>query len=130
MKKIVALKKMNILFTDSLNDLYSNLQNNIKDIKQEYQQNIIDEKIKLLVNICNGENLDLKEMKEKYLKPNELEIIEPTKIEKNNSQIDDNILDKITVDDCDYYIETSKNIVYNVDNEQVGIYKNGTVIFN
>lgn len=130
MKKIVTLKKMNILFTDSLNDLYSNLQDNIKDIKQEYQQNIIDEKIKLLVNICNGENLDLKEMKEKYLKPNELEIIEPTKIDKNNSQIDDNILDKITVDDHDYYIETSKNIVYNVDNEQVGIYKNGTVIFN
>ena len=131
MKKLGSLKKINSLFTDSINELYSNLQDNIKEIKEEYQQNIIDEKIKLLVAICNGENLNIKEMKQKYLKPNELENIEPCKIENNNNYIDDNILDKITVNDRDYYVETSKNnIVYNVDNEPVGIYKNGTIIFN
>ena len=131
MKKLGTLKNINTLFSDSINELYTNLQNNIKDVKDEYQQNIIDEKIKLLVAICNGENLNIKEMKQKYLKPNELENIEPCKVENINIDIDDNILDKITVNNHDYYVETCKNnIVYNVDNEPVGIYKNGTIIFN
>ena len=45
--------------------------------------------------------------------------------------MDDNLLDKIRVGDQDYYVETGKNgVAYNVNNEPIGIYKNGTIIFN
>lgn len=131
MKKLTGLKNIEETFSSGINELYSILQDNIKDIKYEYQQNIIDEKIKLLVNICNGEKLDFNEIKLKYLKPKEIEYFEPTNINKNNGIIDDNLLDKINIDDKDYYYESINNgIVYDTNTKPVGIYKNGKIIFN
>lgn len=131
MKKLTGLKNIEETFSSGINELYLILQDNIKDIKYEYQQNIIDEKIKLLVNICNGEKLDFNEIKSKYLKPKEIEYFEPTNINKNNGIIDDNLLDKINIDDKDYYYESINNgIVYDTNTKPVGIYKNGKIIFN
>lgn len=131
MKKLTTLKNINISFTESINDLYSKLQDNLKEIKQEYQQNIIDDKVKLLIAICNGEGLDINEMKNKYLKSKELENFEPDNLNKNNTLIDDNLLDKIRINDQDYYYEPVNNgTVYNTDNQPVGIYKNGSIVIN
>ena len=131
MKKLIGLKNIDDTFSNGLNELYSNLQDNIKDIKHEYQQNMIDEKIKLLIAICNGEKLDFNEMKIKYLKAKEIENFEPINVNKNNGIIEDNLLDKITIDNIDYYYESINNgIVFDVDNIPIGIYKNGKVIFN
>jgi hypothetical protein len=131
MKKLIGLKNINVTFTESINDLYSKLQDNLKDIKQEYQQNIIDDKVKLLIAICNGEGLDINEMKNKYLKLKELDNFEPENLNKNNPLIDDNLLDKIKINDKDYYYEPINNgIVYNTDNQPVGIYKNGSIVIN
>ena len=131
MKKLTGLKNINVTFTESINDLYCKLQDNLKEIKQEYQQNIIDDKIKLLVAICNGEGLDINEMKNKYLKPKEIDNFELEKINKNNTLIDDNLLDKIRINDQDYYYKPVNNgTVYNTDNQPVGIYKNGSIIIN
>jgi hypothetical protein len=131
MKKLIGLKNINNTFTNTINELYINLQDNLKDIKQEYQQNMIDEKVKLLITICNGEGLNINEMKLKYLKPKEIENFEPCEVEKNNILIDDNLLDKIIVDGQDYYIESGRNgTVYNTNNEPIGIYKNGIINFN
>jgi hypothetical protein len=119
MKKLVGLKNINSTFTAAINELYSNLQNNIKEIKQEYQQNITDEKIKLLIAICNGEGLNINEIKLKYLKSKELETFDP-----------DN-LDKITLNNQDYYYESSKDgPVFNINTEPVGVYTNGNFVFN
>lgn len=126
MKKLNGLKKINMNFTNSINELYSDLQTNLKEIKQEYQENIIDEKIKLLVTICQGEGLNLSEMKIKYLKQKEIYTITPEKL--NENIIIDNLLDKIRIDDQDYYYEACQDgIVFNASNEQVGIFKNGKV---
>ena len=130
MKKLSGLKNINTTFTDSINELYSNLNQHLKEIKQEYHQNIIDEKIKLLVTICNGEGLDLNEIKLKYLKPKELEYCEPDIPIKNEIIIDDNLLDKIHINDQDYYYEPiNDGNVYNIHNENVGVYNNGLIIF-
>jgi len=130
MKKLSGLKNINTTFTDSINELYSNLNQHLKEIKQEYQENITDEKIKLLVTICNGEGLDFNEIKFKYLKPKELEYFEPEIPIKNEIIIDENLLDKIKINDQYYYYEPVKDgNVYNIDNEKVGIYNNGLIIF-
>jgi hypothetical protein len=131
MKKLAGLKNINETFTESINELYSNLQENLKEIKEEYQQNVTDEKIKLLVAICNDEGLDFNQMKIKYLKPKELLNLESGKTNKDNFLIDDNLLDKIKINDQDYYYEPVNNgTVYNTDNQPVGFYKNGSVILN
>jgi hypothetical protein len=131
MKKLVGLKNINSTFTAAINELYSNLQNNIKEIKQEYQQNITDEKIKLLIAICNGEGLNINEIKLKYLKSKELETFDPDNLEKNNIHIVDNLLDKITLNNQDYYYESSKDgPVFNINTEPVGVYTNGNFVFN
>ena len=131
MRKLVGLKNINTTFTESINELYSNLQDNLKEIKQEYHQNITEEKIKLLIAICNGEGLDFNEMKIKYLKPKELESFEPNEVDKCNISIDENLLDKITLNAQDYYYNPGKDgPVFNINNELVGIHKNGNIIFN
>ena len=131
MKKLAGLKNINETFTESINELYSNLQENLKEIKEEYQQNVTDEKIKLLVAICNDEGLDFNQMKTKYLKPKELLNLESGKTNKDNFLIDDNLLDKIKINDQDYYYEPVNNgTVYNTENQPVGLYKNGSVILN
>jgi len=131
MKKLIGLKNINTIFTDRINELNEELQDNLKEIKLEYQQNITEEKIKLLIAICNGEGLSIDDIKLKYLKPKELEFIEPNESTKNTINIDDNLLDKIIINDQDYYYEPVNNgIVYNIDNQPVGTYKNGKVIFS
>ena len=131
MKKLIGLKNINTTFTNSINELFTDLQENLKEIKQEYQQNVIDEKIKLLIAICNGEELDFNEMKIKYLKPKEIGNLDQDEINKCNFSIDDNLLDKITINDEDYYYESVNNgTVFNTNNQPVGLYKNGTVVFN
>jgi hypothetical protein len=131
MKKLSGLKNINETFTNSINELFLELQSNIKEIKQEYQQNIIDEKIKLLVAICNGEGLDFDKLKMKYLKSKELDYLDPNEPSKNTILIDDNLLDKITLNNQDYYYESVNNgTVFDTNNEPVGVYKNGTFVFN
>lgn len=133
MKKLIGIKKINDTFTNAINELYANLENDLKDIKHEYQQNIIDEKIKLLITICNGENLDINEMKLKYLKPKEIENFEPINLNKNNISIDSNLLDKIIINGKDYYREVngSDNYnIYDIDDQFIGVSKNGKIIFN
>lgn len=130
MKKLAGLKNINNLFTDTINELYNNLNEQLKETKEEYRQNIIDEKIKLLVQICNGEGLNINEIKLKYLKPKELEYFEPDIPIKNEIMIDDNLLDKIQINNQDYYYEPKKDgNVYNIHNEKVGVYNKGLIVF-
>ena len=131
MKKLAGLKNINDTFTSSINELFLELQNNIKDVKQEYQQNVIDEKIKLLITICNGEGLDFDKLKIKYLKSKELDYLDPSVPSKNIILIDDNLLDKIRVNDQDYYYESINNgTVFDTNNQPVGVFKNGSIVFN
>ena len=49
---------------------------------------------------------------------------------KNEIIIDDNLLDKIQINNQDYYYEPVNNgAVYNINNEKVGMYSNGLIVF-
>ena len=129
------MKKLNLgnvtdVFIESVNKTHLELQNVLKEIKQEYTQNIIEEKIKLLMLVCEGENLDFNSIKTKYLKSKELSQL----VEKPSVNIvisDDNIMDKLEVDGKQYYSMMKENsIVYDMNSKVVGRYVNNKVLFD
>ena len=130
MKKLKELKSLHDTFVDSLNDLDLKILNQMKKIKKEYQQIVIDEKIKLLITVCEGENLDFNKIKSKYLKSKELLLLVDTPIIKEDV-IDDDVLNTIQINDKIYYYQPKeKGIVYDSTSKQVGEFKNGNVILN
>jgi len=129
------MKKLNLnnvtdVFIESVNKTHLELLDALKEVKNEYTINMIDEKIKLLMLISEGEGLDFNILKNKYLKPKELmqltEIIQP-KVQLT----DDNIMDKIELNGKQYYCESKeKSIVYDMNSNPVGYYKNGSIAFD
>jgi hypothetical protein len=130
MKKLKELNIIHDIFVDSINELDTKILSQMKKLKHEYQQNITEEKIKLIIAICNGEGLDFEKIKNKYLKTKEigqLPIIEPV-IEKPPAE--ESLLDIIEIEGIKYYYEAKeKGIVYDQDSKKVGLFKNGIVTF-
>ena len=127
MKKL-KLRDIHDIFVDSVNRLDGEILNKLKEIKLDYQQNIIEEKIKLLIEICNGEGLDVDKIKSKYLKPKEINLIIPDDV-KDETETEENIMDKIELNGKQYYYENKeRGIVYDMSSKPVGIYKNGSII--
>ena len=127
MKKL-KLKEIYDVFVDSTNTLASNLQMKLDEIKLEYQQNIVEEKIKLLLLICKNENLNFDDIKTKYLKPKELNQVQTQT--SDNTSTEEAIMDSIEMNGMKYYYEAKNDsIVYDTNSKQVGTYKNGTIIF-
>ncbi len=131
MKKLKELKDVHNVFVDAINDLDNKLQNQLKKVKQEYQRNVIDEKLRLLISVCNGEGLDFDKIKTKYLKPIELSKVSLNDVVENKELVEENLLDKIELNGQQYYYEVKeKGIIYDLDCNQVGVYKNGKFILN
>jgi len=130
MKKLKGLKDLQTNFVDIINHLDDKIQSDLLDIKKEYQNNITEEKIKLLIAVCNGEGLDFNKIKVKYLKAKELlQTNFDTPVEEN-SIIEEDLLDKIIFEGKEYYYEQKeKGIVYDIDSKPVGIYAEGKIIF-
>lgn len=130
MKKLKELKQIHNLFVDSINELDASLIKALKKIKHEYQQNLTEEKIKLLIVICNGEGLDFEKIKSKYLKSKEISQITPPEPVVEQPVIEENLLDIIEIEGIKYYYEPKeKGVVYDLESKPVGIFKNGTVVF-
>ncbi len=126
MKKL-KLKEVYDVFVDSTNTLATNLQMKLDEIKIEYQQNIIEEKIKLLLLICKNENLNFDNIKTKYLKQKELNHIHTQT--SDNSSTEEAIMNTIEMNGTKYYYEVKDDgNVYDMDSNQVGTYKNGKII--
>lgn len=130
MRKLKGLKDLQTDFVDIINHLDDKIQSDLLDIKKEYQNNITEEKIKLLIAVCNGEGLDFNKIKVKYLKAKELlQTNFDTPVEEN-SIIEEDLLDKIIFEGKEYYYEQKeKGIVYDIDSKPVGIYAEGKIIF-
>lgn len=100
-----------------------------KKIKKEYQQILIEEKNKLLLKIAEGEKLNINDLKNKYLKVKEIIIIEDKKIPSIND--DEDLLDKIVIEDQIYYYENKeKGKVFDITNNEIGIFKSGSILIN
>ena len=130
MTKLKEIKNLNNLLNNHITELDGLLQIQIKKIKNEYMNNLIDEKIKLVFEICQGENLDFEQIKNKYFKSRDL--YKYTTIDTNiEIKPDEDLLDKILIDDKEYYYENKESgTVYDIDSNIVGLFKQGQIILN
>ena len=131
MKKLKELNSLHNVFVESINSLDVQLQTQLKNIKLEYQQNVIDEKIKLLEAICKGEGLDLNKIKSKYLKPKEVAKLSNKATAHIELPINEEMLDTIIIDNIRYYYDAKENgIVYNEKSIAIGKFIGGKVIID
>jgi hypothetical protein len=130
MAKLKEIKNLNNLLNNHLTELDGILQMQIKKIKNEYINNLIDEKIKLAFEICQGENLDFEQIKNKYFKSRDL--YKYTTIDTNiEIKAEEELLDKILIDGKEYYYENKElGTVYDIDSNIVGLFKQGQIILN
>ena len=122
-KEVYLLQDKLIKFIEEIN---MTMYMSIKTIKKEYKNNLIDEKNKLLLEIAEGEKLDINMLRKKYLKPKEIS-------NKNISSqdTDEELLDMIIVNDIIYYYENKENgKVFDKNSKIVGNYINSKILLN
>lgn len=117
MSKLLELGSFTNILGDGITDLENKLITSIKKIKKEYNNNILDEKIKLLEAISKDENLNLEKLKLKYLDARDLKLLSK---KQKNDQIDVEILDKITINGINYYYNTNSNLLYDINSTLIG----------
>ena len=123
MKKSKSLKKLK-KETKNFSKAISSYSECIRNEYEKILTNKIDD---LLKNISEGENLDYNFLKEKYLLKND-DNVKDELLEENN---DCDLLDKIIIDNEDYFYENKEDgKVYNSNAEEVGVYKDNNVILN
>lgn len=126
MTKLKELKNLNNLFGKYINDFDIQFQEQSLKIKEEYNNNLINEKIKLLLEICNGEKLNFEIMKNKYLNIRHI-----NKYLVYNISNENQLLDKITINDIDYYYENKLNgNIYDNKSNIIGIFTNNEFIID
>ena len=128
MSKNKELKTLKLKLTSISESVDTIINQDLKKLKKEYQQKLLDEKTQLLIKIAEGENLDLNLLKSKYLKSKELHVSQ----DKSSILLDtEELLDKIVINDTIYYYEhKEKGKVYDISNKEVGYYKNNNIILN
>ena len=120
MKKLKSLDKLQALMTEYQEEA----KKKIDTIKKEYQKKLLEEKIKLISQIAEGEEIDEFELKEKYLKTKKQK--QEKKVVTSDSNTD--ILSHIIMDGEEYFYEDKSNgNVYNNNSERVGLYKQGCI---
>lgn len=125
MVKLSGLDKLYDNLVDSANALNESLQDQLKDIKKEFQTNLIKTKLELLEQICDDEDLDFEEMKIKYLKPKELKKFPSDKPKIPEKIKEEELLNKIILDGIEYYYEPKEDgKIYDQKCNHVGTYKN------
>lgn len=128
MSKTKELKGLKVKLTSILDSVDTIISQDLKKLKKEYQQKILEEKTQLLIKIAEGENLDLNLLKSKYLKSKELHIMEESIPLLTDTE---ELLDRIIVNENTYYYENKeKGKVYDTSNKEVGYYKNNNIILN
>ena len=123
MKKSKSLKKLK-KETKNFSKLITGYS---ESIREEYEKILSDKMENLLKNISEGESLDYNYLKEKYLLKKD-DSLKDELLEENN---DHDLLDKIVINEEDYFYENKEDgKVYNSNAEEVGVYKNNNVILN
>jgi hypothetical protein len=130
MKTNECIKELYIKVNSLLGEIDKEVLDAITKQKKENNKLLIDEKIKLLKDICDGENLNFNELKHKYLNEKEKKYIK----EKINifEVSNESLLDTFERNGETYFYENKeKGIIYDKKtNKHVGIIKNGEPIFD
>lgn len=124
MKTFDNLKELYPKINSLLGEIDNQVKDSIKHIKKECNNLLVDEKIKLLKIICEGEDLDFNEMKNKYISEKEKKLI---KEQSDISEISiENLLDTVEINGITYFYENKeKGIIYDSKSKVVGVVKNG-----
>ena len=132
-------KELSVMSNEILNYLYNlNIEENIqnilekhkKKIKKEYTNIITEEKLKLLVEISEGEHISYETLKQKYMKTKELKNIDD-KLKAPIIDESESILNKIEINNIWYYYEPKEGgKIYNNTSIHVGYYKNDEFILS
>jgi len=127
MKISETLKEIYPKVNSLLGEIDSEIKESIRKIKKDYINNLIEEKIKLLKMICEGEKLNFNSMKNKYLNDKE------KKLSKDSIDtqeiINEDLLDTIQINGITYFYENKEQgIIYDSESKKVGTVKNGVHI--
>jgi len=130
MKTSEYLKEMYPKINSLLGEIDNEVKESIKKIKKDYSIALVDEKINFLKIICDGEELNFNELKNKYLNEKEKKFI---KEQVNIIDVsNENLLDTIEINNQVYFYENKeKGIIYDKKtNKPVGRITNGEYIFD
>jgi len=129
MKKSKEFNRFHNKIIEHFDNINITIEEYKKKIKKEYQLLHLQRINDLITTIAEGEEIDVDYLKNKYLK--EKEIIINEEIINTVTEETEELLDKIIIENETYYYENKeKGKVYNTSNIEVGIYKNGSIIFN
>ena len=123
-QKELQLSSIHDIFFSYSNELDLQIKEHIKKLQIEYNNNIIEAQISLLMEICENDNLNFNEYKQKY-------IIKKNYLDDKPIKIDQEILNKIIINNDEYYYENKENgHVYNNSSKIVGSVHNNKIILN
>jgi hypothetical protein len=119
-----SLKELYPHINSLLGDIDTSIKDYTKKIKKDTLNVIIDEKIKFLREICEGEKLNFDELKMKYLSEKERKQIKEI-IDLNEIKVEE-LLDTIDINGTTYFYENKeKGKIYDTKTEIVGEIKEG-----
>ena len=129
MKSNECIKELYTKVNSLLGEIDKEVSDAITKQKKENNTLLINEKIKLLKDICNGENLNFDELKHKYLNEKEKKYIKE-KVETFKVS-NESLLDTFESNGETYFYENKEDgIIYDKNtNKPVGVIKNGEPIF-
>jgi hypothetical protein len=124
MKNYRELSDIYSIFKNNISNMEIQLKNQLKKVYDDFSRKRTEDKINLLKRICMEEQLDFNTIKYKYLSSEDLCMIE----NDINSEF---LLDNIIIEGHKYYYEKKENgIVYDVNSNRVGIFKNNHIIID
>ena len=129
MKTIETLKELYPKLNSLLGEIDSVIKDDTKKIKKEYAQLLTETRINIIKEICDGEGLNLIEIRNKYLTEKEKKnFSNPIEIKEISNEI---LLDTIVINNKTYFYENKeKGAIFNSASKQVGVYKNGSYLMD
>ena len=64
-ESLEGARNINNIFVDKINELHEIIKHNVKKTNKEHKEKINKVKLALIEEICNGENLNLEDIKKK-----------------------------------------------------------------
>ena len=114
---------------ENMETLSKQLVDYYKKIKKEFSKILLEEKYALLNKIAEGENIDINLLKSKYLKTKDL--ITLNESIKTTEVCSEELLDRMEHKGIIYYYENKeKGKVFDANYNEVGVFKNRSIILS